>query len=90
MNLYGSQGHKYCLLGMVLTRLWANCRQNHLKVTIIHISNFFSLKTYTLREREVWEGGRLFATEYRLEHLNPELDPKINFEITKLGWDQND
>ena len=28
-------------------------------------------------------------TEYRLEHLNPELDPKINFEITKLGWDQN-
>ena len=91
MNLYGSQRHKYCLLGMRLTRLWANCRENHLKVTIIHISNFFSLKKYTLRKREVWVGrGRYFVTEYRVEHLNPELDPKINFEITKLVWDQSD
>lgn len=31
-----------------------------------------------------------FVTEDGLEHLNPELDPTINSEATKLGWDQND
>ena len=61
MNLYGSQRHKDPLLGMVLTRLWANYRENHLQVTIIHISNFFSLKKYTVRKREVWEAGKTFC-----------------------------
>lgn len=38
----------------------------------------------------MWGGGRLPITEDGLEHLNPELDLEINFEVAKLGWDPQD
>lgn len=72
---------------MLLTHLWTNCRENHLELTILHVSNFFSLRKYTLIK---CGGKKLPVTEDGLTYLNPELDPEINVEVTNLGWDQND
>lgn len=68
----------------MLTYIWAGCQENHLELTSLPILISSASGNGHIVNVGV-TGGRISVIEDRLEHLNPELDPKINFEETKLG-----